>query len=167
VRRCPQAFDLVMVDLFQGDATPEYLLTREFFQDLRGSLRPEGTVIMNMFFDQVDNQPNDCLLATITAVFPQILEFRAPSQTGNFLNAYVVAKIGDLSPELAHQEANKMPSEDEDALTLASARIVRRESLAHLEPVTDDHNIFPHLLARSHLRIRSSLNVLPFYLLIN
>ena len=167
VRRRPQAFDLVMVDLFQGDATPEYLLTREFFQDLRQSLKPGGVVVMNMFFDQDDDYPNKRLLATIAAVFPQILELRAPSATGKFLNAYLVAKLGDLSPALAHREAAKLPPETDDALTLNAARLVRREDLASLAPVTDEHNIFPYLLARSHLRTRSVLSKLPPHLLIN
>ena len=167
VRRRSQAFDLVMVDLFQGDATPEYLLTREFFQDLRNSLRPGGVVVMNMFFDQEDEYPNKRLLATIAAVFPHILEFRAPSATGKFLNAYLVAKLGNLPPELAHQEAAKLPPEADDSLTLDSVQPVRREDLAHLEPVTDEHNIFPYLLARSHLRTRSILGKLPYHLLIN
>jgi spermidine synthase len=168
VRRCPKAFDLVLVDLFQGDATPEYLLTLEFFQDLRRSLKPGGVVIMNMFFDQQDDYPNQRLLATITAAFPQILELRAPSQSGKFLNAYVVARLGSLSPALAHQEAQTMSPENDDAKdTLASARLVRQEDLAHLEPVTDEHNIFPYLLARSQVRTRSILSRLPHHLLIN
>jgi spermidine synthase len=167
VRRRPRAFDLVIVDLFQGDATPEYLLTREFFADLRNSLQPGGVVVMNMFFDSVDDYPNQRLLATITAVFPQILEFRAPSRTGKFLNAYVVARLGTLSPELAHQEAHKLSPEHDDASVLASARLVHREDLAHLEAVTDEHNIFPYLLARSHVRTRSILSRLPLHLLIN
>ena len=50
-----------------------------------------------------------------------------------------------------------MPPEADDAATLASARLVRREDLADLDPVTDEHNIFPYLLARSHLRTRSIL----------
>ena len=123
---------------------------------------------MNMFFDPVDDYPNQHLLATITAVFPQILEVRAPSQTGKFLNAYVVARLGTLSPELAHQAVNQLsPDADDERDTLTSARLVSRESLAHLEPVTDEHNIFPYLLARSHVRTRSVLSRLPQHLLIN
>jgi hypothetical protein len=167
VRRRPQAFDLVLVDLFQGDATPEYLLTQEFFQDLRKSLQPGGVVIMNMFFDQEDDRPNERLLATITSVFPQILELRAPSQSGKFLNAYVVAAIGNLAAELAHQEVSKLPPNDNDAFTLQSARLLRRQDLAHLDPVTDEHNIYPYLLARNHLRARSALSRLPHHLLVN
>jgi spermidine synthase len=167
VRRRPQAFDLVIVDLFQGDATPEYLLTQEFFQDLRKSLQPGGVVIMNMFFDSEDDRPNERLLATITSVFPQILELRAPSKSGKFLNAYVVAAIGTLSPELAHQEVSKLPPDDNSPLTLQSARLRRRQDLAHLDPVTDEHNIYPYLLARNHLRARSVFSRLPLHLLVN
>ena len=42
VRRRPRAFDLVLVDLFQGDATPEYLLTREFFARSQKLLTTRG-----------------------------------------------------------------------------------------------------------------------------
>jgi spermidine synthase len=167
VRRSAQAFDLVMVDLFQGDATPEYLLTREFFQDLRQSLKPGGVVVLNLFFDQDDDYPNQRLLATIAAVFPHLLEFRAPSATGKFLNAYLVASLEPPSPEAARREVLQTPADNGDALTLGSARLVRREDLAHLEPVTDEHNIFPLLLARSHLRTRSVLSKLPPHLLVN
>jgi spermidine synthase len=168
VRRHPRAFDLILVDLFQGDATPEYLLTQEFFQDLQRSLKPDGVVIMNMFFDNEDEYPNQRLLATITAAFPHILELRAPSRSGKFLNAYVVAKLGPLTPDAAHREAFS-PSLDDDGAkeTLASARLIQRQDLAHLDPVTDEHNIFPYLLAGSHVRTRSILSRLPHHLLIN
>ena len=78
-----------------------------------------------------------------------------------------MAKLGRLSPDLAHQEATKLPPEADDAVTLTSARLVRREDLASLAPVTDEHNIFPYLLARSHVRTRSVLSRLPLHLLIN
>jgi hypothetical protein len=122
--------------------------------------------LINLFFDQ-DDYPNQRLLATITVVFPEILEFRVPSATGKFFNASLVAKLGPLCLELAHQEAAKLPPDTDDALTLNSARLVRRTDLAHLDPVTDEDNIFPYLLARSHLRIRSVLSNMPPHLLVN
>lgn len=168
VRRRTQAFDLIMVDLFQGDATPDYLLTREFFRDLAQALRPDGVVVMNMFFDTVQESTNERLLATILSAWPRIVELRAPSQTGKFLNAYVVAGAGDLSAAPAQQAASRPLTGDADAgRTLASARLVPRQDLAHLEPVSDEHNIFPYLLAKSHLRTRSVLSKLPLHLLVN
>ena len=40
VRRHQHAYDLVITDLFQGDCTPDYLLTVEFFREVRACLRP-------------------------------------------------------------------------------------------------------------------------------
>ena len=78
-----------------------------------------------------------------------------------------MARLGPLSPDLAHQAANRCPRKPTTTATLASARLVSREDLAHLAPVTDEHNIFPYLMARSHLRTRSVLSKLPPHLLIN
>ncbi len=58
VRRCAEKYDLVILDLFQGDGTPDYLLTVEFFRDVRRCLRNGGAAIMNAFLDDRDEQPN-------------------------------------------------------------------------------------------------------------
>ena len=42
VRRHHHAYDLVVTDLFQGDCTPDYLLTVEFFREVQACLRPGG-----------------------------------------------------------------------------------------------------------------------------
>jgi len=49
VGACTPRYDVVLVDLFQGDGTPDYLITREFFRDLRGCLKPGGVAVFNTF----------------------------------------------------------------------------------------------------------------------
>ncbi|HEY7491243.1 MAG TPA: fused MFS/spermidine synthase, partial [Candidatus Tectomicrobia bacterium] len=94
VRRCVAAFDVVVIDLFQGDGTPDYLLTREFFQDVRACVRPAGAMVMNAFFDGSDEGPNRRLLATVAMAFPYVFEFRTLHS-----NAYITASsIGELPP---------------------------------------------------------------------
>ena len=65
VRNCKRSFDVVVVDLYQGDSTPNYPLTLEFFSDIRRCIRDSGDVVMNAFFDDYDNEPNRRLQATI------------------------------------------------------------------------------------------------------
>ena len=40
VRDCRQRYDLAVIDLFHGDGTPDYLLSADFFRDLRQCLTP-------------------------------------------------------------------------------------------------------------------------------
>ena len=48
VRRCPDAaYDLIVLDTFNGDAIPYHLLTKEFFAELTRVLRPAGVVAVN------------------------------------------------------------------------------------------------------------------------
>jgi len=168
VRRRAGAFDLVVVDLFQGDGTPDYLLTREFFQDVRRVLRPGGLMVANAFFDPSGEEVNRRFLATLGAAFPQLLECRAPSSSGRVQNAHILAATHPLDPAVAHREAGQSGSgADKEYQVLTSARLVDRQELAGAEPVSDQHNIFSLLMAGSQLRYRSQFNQLPWNLLVN
>jgi spermidine synthase len=48
LREPGEAYDLVILDVFTGDATPGHLLTREALRDLRGHLAPGGLVALNL-----------------------------------------------------------------------------------------------------------------------
>ena len=56
MRKCNRAFDAAIVDLFLGDNIPDYLMTKEFFGDLRNCIRSNGAMVMNAFFDDKDDQ---------------------------------------------------------------------------------------------------------------
>ena len=42
VRKCERNYDAAVVDLFFGDNVPDYLMTKEFFGDLKNCLRAKG-----------------------------------------------------------------------------------------------------------------------------
>ena len=44
VRRCRARFDVVVMDLFQGDYAPEHLISREFFLDVAGCISATFTL---------------------------------------------------------------------------------------------------------------------------
>jgi spermidine synthase len=169
VRRHRAAFDLVAVDLFQGDSTPDYLLTVEFFRDLRACLRPGGLALMNLHYDAVDERVNEVILATLAAAFPHVLECRAPRSEGPVGNLYLVASVGPLDPEAPRRWANRRHAslDDDGFRVLLAARRVDPERLRQTRVVRDDRNMVSVLTARTHLRFRSYLNRLPAHLLIN
>ncbi len=167
VRRHHQAYDLVVTDLFQGDCTPDYLLTVEFFREVQACLRPGGVVIINTYFDPNNEAADDTILATVGAVFPQVLELRSPSSAGLVSSACMVAANVPLSPEAAINLADRGPMPPKDYQTLKAARLVNRDMFKDVQPVTDDHNIFSVIFAASQLRYRSQFNQLPPNLLVN
>jgi spermidine synthase len=167
VRRHRQAYDLVVTDLFHGDCTPDYLLTVEFFREVRACLRPGGVVIINTYFDPNNETANRTILATVAAAFPQVLELRSPSSAGLVSSACMVAAAVPLSPEVAINLADRGPMPPKDYQTLKAARLVDGDSLKNVRPVSDDHNIFSILFASSQLRYRSQFNKLPPNLLVN
>ncbi len=168
MRRHPRTFDLIVVDLFQGDGTPDYLLTREFFRDVGAGLRAGGVVVFNAFFDPVREEVNRQFLATLGSAFPEVVELRAPSSSGRVQNAHIVAAASPLDPGAAHRAAAPAGSQPvKDNHTLLSARRVSRQELEGVEPVSDQHNIFSLLMAASQIRYRSQFNQLPWHLLVN
>lgn len=42
-------YDLIMLDAFNGDYIPEHLLTREYLEETKELLRPDGVVVANTF----------------------------------------------------------------------------------------------------------------------
>ncbi len=167
VRRHKLAYDLVVTDLFQGDCTPDYLLTVEFFREVQACLRPGGVVIINTYFDPNNEAADDTIMATVCSVFPQVLELRSPSSAGLVSSACMVASDAPLSPEVAIALADRGPMPPKDYETLKAARLVDREMFKDVRPVTDDRNIFSVIFAASQLRYRSQFNQLPPNLLVN
>ncbi len=167
VRGRAQAFDLVVVDLFQGDGTPDYLLTLEFFRDLRTCLRPSGLMVMNAFFDPLNEAAYQRLLATLAGAFANLLESR-PSSVDPVENAYILAAGHPLTAEPAIRTARQNPNlPEKQHKTLMAARPVNRQALSGIDPVRDNHNIFSLLLADSQMRARRQFNQLPWHLLVN
>ena len=48
LREAGERYDMVILDVFTGDATPSHVLTREALQDLRSHLAPGGLVALNL-----------------------------------------------------------------------------------------------------------------------
>jgi spermidine synthase len=169
VRNCPRRYEAVIVDLFHGDGTPDYLVTREFFRDLRTCLAEGGVAVFNTFADLERPAAYAHFLATLRAELPHIALFR-PNWPGlGQVNSFVVAGAAPLSapvrvtldyvPEhhnstLWEMLANPLPPE---AVPLEGGRIV-----------TDARNAAVHDLNAAKLAYRRAVvQALPPALLLN
>lgn len=74
-----EGYDLVMLDAFNGDYIPEHLLTREYLQETRSIMAPDGVLAANTF---AISQLYDHESTTYINVFKKFLNYRLP-QTGN------------------------------------------------------------------------------------
>ncbi len=164
VRKCKRSFDVVVVDLYQGDSTPDYLLTAEFFSDVRRCIRDGGAVVMNALFDDYDDEPNRRLLATIASAFGQVVEFH-PREG----NSFVVGTTGPAPAKMTFVPDNIPPPLVNIVLrSLESGRMITPNALLGYPPVTDRQNVASVLIAGAQMRKRSAIvKLVPPRVLVN
>jgi spermidine synthase len=157
VSRCPREFDVVVVDLFHGDGTPDYLVTREFFADLRRCLAPEGVAVFNTFADLERPEVYAHLLATLRSELPHIVLYR-PGWRATHINSFIVAGKAPL-PQPGRVTLNDVPPRLEAALWGMLARPIPldRKLLAGGRVITDAHNAATHDTAASQIEYRRAV----------
>ena len=170
VRGCPwrhDSYDIAVVDLFHGDGTPDYLLSAEFFGDLRKCLSPDGIAVMNAFAPDQDSDNYRSLVATVQSAFPHLETFRRQAPPGEFhLNTFLVAMETPREP--VGVPLGQVPEDLRQGLI---ATLKGRRTEAPQDPalvVTDEHNIFSILNAPDQLAFRRLLvEELPPEMLVN
>jgi len=164
VRKCDRAFDVAVVDLFLGDNVPDYLMTKEFFGELRRCIRADGALVMNAFFDDKNDEPNRRLLATIASSFPKIY---LSGISGS--NAFIVGSAA-AAPKKIVVEAIGLPKNLAAAVefSVSKSQRIPRNIYRNSKPVSDDHNIFSVLFANANMAERKYLaGLLPPHMLVN
>ncbi len=88
-----ERYDLILLDAFNGDYIPEHLLTREYLEEVRDLLTPNGVVAANTFAISglYDHESN-----TYQVVFGPFYNIRS----GTSANRVILATRGEL-PEIA------------------------------------------------------------------
>jgi predicted membrane-bound spermidine synthase len=82
VRNCATPYDVVLIDMSHGDGLPEYLLSREFFLDVRSCLTPDGIAVFNTFAATKHLDAYYHIVKTVNAVFPELLMYHDGLEDG-------------------------------------------------------------------------------------
>jgi len=169
LRGCPQRFDVVVVDLFHGDGTPDYLVTREFFRDLRNCLSGRGVAVFNTFADLERPAVYAHFLATLHAELPHITLYRPEWPGATHVNSFLVAAADPL-PAPAKVTLDYVPARHSETLwsMLADPRPLDANLLAGGRIVTDARSAAAHDMALGQLVYRRAVvEALPPPLLLN
>jgi spermidine synthase len=158
LRGCERRYDVVVVDLFHGDGTPDYLVTRDFFRDLRGCLEPGGVAVFNTFADLEHPAAYAHLLATLRAEMPYIVVYRPQWPGAVQINSFLVAAVNPL-PTPGRVDPGNVPlrHEAELAAMLERPQPLTRELLGLGEIVTDAHSAATYDIAQSQIEYRRSI----------
>lgn len=84
-----QQYDYIVLDAFSGEYIPEHLLSREFLEEVKAILTPDGVVVANTFSG---SRLYDYESVTYQAVFGEFYNFKLPG-SGNRL---ILAQKGSL-----------------------------------------------------------------------
>jgi spermidine synthase len=158
LRGCNGAYEVVVVDLFHGDGTPDYLVTREFFRDLRNCLADGGVAVFNTFADLTRPTSYAHLLVTLKSELQHLALYRPPADGDAFVNSFIVASAGPL-PRPARVTFDYVPPRHQDALwtMLAAATPLAPELFAGGRVVTDAVNAAAHDYADMQLAYRRNV----------
>jgi spermidine synthase len=166
---CAPRHDVVLVDLFHGDGTPDYLITREFFRDLKGCLKPGGVAIFNTFANLDEPRAYAHLLATLQSELPHVVMFRPGWPGARQINSFLVASVAPLPPP-QHVTINDVPESHAAALwdMLAKPQVVDSAMTASGKIIHDAWNAAALDMAASQSAFRQGvLNSAPPALLMN
>jgi spermidine synthase len=158
LKRCGRRYDVVVVDMFHGDGTPDYLVTRDFFRDLKRCLAPGGVAVFNTFADLEHPEAYADLLATLRAELPYIALYRPDWPGAVHVNSFIVAAAAPL-PEPREASLDDVPAQHSAALgeMLKQPQALHRGLLGDGEIVTDARNRAVHDVAMGQLIYRRSV----------
>ena len=167
VRACRQRYDVIVIDLFHGDGTPDYLLSSDFFRDVQRCLTPDGVAVMNAFAADRASANYRSLIATVRSAFGTVVDFHRPATPDEpNLNTYVVAMSSARLP--ARTAMDNIPDDIRDGLIGTLKSLSRSTDVGDATPATDEYNVFSILNAPDQMMYRRLLvQQLPPQMLVN
>jgi spermidine synthase len=92
IRRIDADYDVITLDTYRQPYIPFYLVTKEFFEEVRDRLRPGGVLVINVGHPKGEDAFEQVMSATVGDAFPHVM--RDPVQPTNTL---IVASRAPLS----------------------------------------------------------------------
>ncbi|MDB5807940.1 MAG: hypothetical protein JWN94_62 [Betaproteobacteria bacterium] len=152
LRSCNSGFDVVVVDLFHGDGVPDYLVTRDFFHDLKGCLGRNGIAVFNTFADTDRPRAYAHFLTTLKSELPYVTLYRPDYGIAAHINSFVVAAASAL-PSPAGDDLSHVPARHLPTITAMLRKPIALDQrlLEHGRTITDANNPVAMDLAQSQL----------------
>jgi predicted membrane-bound spermidine synthase len=170
VKQCPHAYHIIIVDLFQGDGIPDYLMSRNFFRDLKNCLQPAGAAIFNTFTLPSLMPAYYHMIKTLKSEFPQLYMFHDDfTDADKTESVYLIAGNRDYQPRL-NLSLRDVPVYLQDDLrrVFSRKRDIDPQLLSRATIITDEHNVFPILYVDNYLGYRkTAINTIPYQFLVN
>lgn len=154
LRQCTGRHDIVVVDLFHGDGTPDYLVTRDFFADLRRCLTPGGIAVFNTFADLELPLAYAHFLTTLRAEFPHVVLHRDDDREARQVNSFVVASGEPLRASPPRMDDVPSAYADDLERLYANPRQLDRSLTAGGQVITDARSVAATDLARVQMAYR-------------
>lgn len=154
---CGRRYDWVVVDTYQGSDIPFHLITKEFFQQVRRHLTPEGVLSVNIaWWSPEDTELLERVVATVRASFPSVYVVTGISDRSG---AVLLAGGENASPENMLRSARAVGHGGlleiaEETLCGASPELSEIET--RQEPLTDDRAPVARMADRLYRRERQS-----------
>ncbi len=166
LRQCVGKYDVVVVDLFHGDGTPDYLVTRDFFADLRRCLTPGGVAVFNTFADLELPLAYAHFLTTLRAEFAHVLLHRDDDREARQVNSFVVASGESLRASPMRLDGVPSVYADELEQLYTNARQLDKSLTAGGQIITDARSAAATDLARVQMAYRREVikNLPPAFL---
>ncbi len=169
LRSCRGGYDVVIVDLFHGDGVPDYLVTRDFFRDLKHCLGADGIAVFNTFADLDQPRAYAHFLTTLKSELPFITLYRPDYGVAQHINSFVVAGGASL-PAPAGDDLAHVPARHLNTLSamLHNPIPLDQRLLAHGRVITDANNpVAMDLAASQMINRRHVIEALPAAFFVN
>ncbi len=170
VRECPEPYDVVLLDMSNGDGLPEHLVSLEFFRDVRRCLTPDGITIFNTFGATAHLDDLDHVVKTLHAVFPNLRMYHDGLEDGKpSISIYLAAFQNEDNTPLVLPN-DPVPAGIAPTITkvFSQERPIDLARLEHAEILRDEFNRFSILNQASDEFFRESiLLTLPPEFLVN
>jgi spermidine synthase len=87
LRKSEKSYSLISIDAYRPPYIPWHLTTREFFQEVKDQLSPEGVMALNVGRTPTDEKLLSSLAATIMEVFPSVYIIDVPGSYNSMIYA--------------------------------------------------------------------------------
>ncbi len=170
VRACDKQYDVVVIDLFQGDGVPDYLLSREFFEDVAKCMTPDAVASFNTLASTQHLDAYYHIIKTVQSVFPEVLMFHQNFHDGMLgMNIYLAVSRSPLvwNYELPRENvAPEMTALLREVFT--RNRPLDQARLAQASIIRDEFNVFSILNNEpDRIHRQATLNTLPAEFFVN